>query len=73
MKKISIFTKSHLPETNKIKILREVKPVIPQKTSSLERTPEKEYFDFSTEELGYFTRRDKDGKILEIIKTIFPR
>ena len=73
MKKISIFTMSHLPETNKIKILREVKPVIPQKTSSLERTPEKEYFDFSTEELGYFTRRDKDGKILEIIKTIFPR
>lgn len=73
MKKINPSVKNHLPRFNKIKIQREIKPEISQKTSSLERTPKNDYLDFSTEEKGYFTRRDKDGNILEIIKTVFPR
>ena len=45
-----------------------------KKTSNLERIPVNDYFDFSTEELGYFTRREKKtGKILEVINIIFPR
>ena len=42
-------------------------------SSKLERVPEKEYFDYSTEEKGYFTRRDSKGKVLEVISLIFPR
>lgn len=34
---------------------------------------QKWHFDYSTEEHGYFTRRDSMGNILEVIRTIFTR
>ena len=61
---------------NKIKF-KKPNPVVEntiKEGQKLERSPRKDYFDFSTEELGYFTRRDsKTNKILEIFETIFPR
>lgn len=47
-----------------------------QKLSNLKNLKEKAqqcYMDFSTEDQGFFTRRDSKGNVLEVIRTIFPR
>ena len=71
--------KSFKPKTFKPSKIKFVKPnPVTENTSiknrNLERMPQRDYLDFSTEELGYFTRREKKtGKILEVINIIFPR
>lgn len=44
-----------------------------RRNNNLERTPEKDILDFSTEENGYFIRKDSNGNVLEVIQTMFPR
>lgn len=44
-----------------------------KRNNNLERSPKKDTLDFSTEEKGYFIRRDDKGNILEVIETMFPR
>ena len=54
-------------------VLKNAAEPVAQSAKELETVSSKKTFDFSSEELGYFTRRDKDGNIIGIIKTIFPR
>ena len=42
--------------------------------TKMKNMPKTTYLDFSTEELGYFTRRDsRTNKVVEVIQTVFPR
>ena len=76
MNRIPKNVKPKILKSQKIKI-QKPNPVLEntiKNGENLERTPNKDYLDFSTEELGYFTRRDKKtNKILEVIYTVFPR
>ena len=76
MNRIPKNIKPRIHKPNKIK-LQKPNPVIEntvKKGQNLEKSPSKDYFDFSTEEKGYFTRRDsKTNKILDVIYTRFPR
>ena len=74
MKKVSLKPKSSLLKpNNKIKVQKEIYPRMSQKASKLERTPAVECFDYSNEEKGYITRKDRNGNIIGIVRTIFPR
>ncbi len=73
MRKVGSKLKTHLPKQNKIKVQKEIQQVHTQKPSTLEKTPAKDFFDYSTEENGYFLHKDTDGNILGIIRTKFSR
>ncbi len=47
--------------------------ICPSNPRFLERSANRDYFDFSTEDKGFFTRKDEKGNVLEVIRTIFPR
>ena len=76
MNKITKNVKPKIIKPNRVKI-KKPNPILEntiKKGEILEKTPKTDYLDFSTEELGYFTRRNKEtNKILEVIYTIFPR
>lgn len=65
--------RSFNPTNLKLKKANRIQERNPKTSQILEKTPVKEYFDYSTEEKGYFTRRDTKGRVLEVISLIFPR
>lgn len=72
MSKISTIT----PSVGKIEKQIPTITLKTQKLSSPSNLKEKAqhcYMDFSTEDQGFFTRRDSKGNVLEVIRTIFPR
>ena len=71
--KIGQKIRAHLPKPNKVKIQREIGTISPKQSSSLERTPKRDIYDYSTEENGYFICRDASGNIRKVVRTIFPR
>ena len=73
MKKIVQAGRQKIPTQTRINIKKTNATRLIPKESKLERSPNKTYFDYSTEEKGYFTRRDKNGNVLEVINLIFPR
>ncbi len=69
--KTKVFNPSRLKQIKKPNPIAETTV---NKFKKFEKTPAKDYLDFSTEELGYFTRRDsKTNKVLEVFETFFPR
>lgn len=72
MKKIIATSRSTLAKPNKMKVEKQrVKTQI--NTKKLERSPKNEYFDYSTEEKGFFTKRDSKGNILQVFELMFRR
>ena len=65
--------KIHSPLKLKIKKQDLINKNTVKSSSRLERTPTKDYYDYSTEDKGFFTRKNTEGKILEVIELIFPR
>lgn len=76
MTRIPRNTKPKVFDTSSLKKIKKMNPVKERTIkgpSKLERTPSKTYFDYSTEENGYFTRRDAQGRVLEVFELMFRR
>ena len=76
MKKIPPTVRSTLAKPTKKFVLKDMTQnnALPRNGKSvLERVPEREFIDYSTEEMGYYARKDSHGKIINIIKIMFPR
>ena len=74
MNKISKFKNCNMKNTISSQTSNQIKnEVSKQVSSNLERTPKSDYLDMSLEELGILMRKDADGKVLKVVKTIFTR
>lgn len=74
---LKIDSKSVIQEAKNIKnaptTKHTVQQICPSRPSFLENSPAKDYLDFSTEEKGFFTKKDAKGNVIEIIRLIYPR
>lgn len=58
----------------KIKEARQILNKQKQNTKKIITQNHSNWFcDFSTEELGYYTKKDKNGNILDVIRLVYPR
>ena len=66
---------SKTPQTlAKIKETRQILNQQKQKAKKIIAQNQSNWFcDFSTEELGYYTKKDKNGNILDVIRLVYPR